>query len=170
MSGSAAVALAATPAFAATDGTLGSTSTGTLNVTATVPEPQNPTGARISGLQDFTFGDYTGSRMQLVKDLCVYHSSTTARLTVSQVGRPASTPLALVGPSNQTIPIALQFYAVTSGVELRTSGETYERQWNIDSQTCSTGGVALITAVLLEGARPAAGAYSGQFQLVIAPQ
>ena len=66
----AMTALTAGNAIAATDGTLGATSTGTSPVTLTIPEL-----FRISSLADFALGAYAGTgTMTSNDDVCVYHN------------------------------------------------------------------------------------------------
>jgi hypothetical protein len=169
--GVAASALLATSALAATDGTLGATSTGTVTLTATVPEPANPTGARISALSDLNFGDYTGTFRSNNSPFCAYHSSPIARLTVSQVGRPTA-PFALEGPNNQSIPVILQiaYNGNTVPVQITLSGSYLESVFNRSSQTCAGDQSGFLFWQLPAGNTPGAGTYSAQFQLVLATQ
>ena len=169
--GLAATALMATTTLAATDGTLGSTSTGTLNITATVPQPANPTGAKISGLTDISFGMYTGSVLSQSIEFCAYHSSPSASLAISQVGR--STAFALEGPNNQSIPVRLSVLGVVdAGFIPYTAAATHVFTFNRTSQDCSTGGKAAFVAEVVDFSVrvSAAGTYSAQFQLVLATQ
>ena len=54
--------------FAATDGTLGTTSTGTSDITVTIPEL-----ILISGMADITFGTYAGTGdLDVNEDICIY--------------------------------------------------------------------------------------------------
>ena len=53
-----ALSLTATPAMAATDGSFGATSTGTIDVSVTGVEPPAPE-VRVSGLSDLDFGQIT---------------------------------------------------------------------------------------------------------------
>ena len=161
--------LAALPALAATDGTLGSTSTGTLNITATVPQPDNPTGARITGLTDIDFGTYTGNEVQQVMEFCLYHSSPNARLFVSGVGDPNTF---LRGTDGQVITVSYQFFSTWSGnwSSVLTGAGNTMTAWNRTSQTCSTGEKAQIRWILPAEQNVAPGAYTGQIQLVIQTQ
>ena len=76
----AAVAtFAASNAFAATQGTLGATSTGSLNITLTIDAL-----VQISALDDIPLGNYTGgANMTGADDLCVYSNTGGYEITAT---------------------------------------------------------------------------------------
>ena len=171
--------VAATVGFAATDGTLGATSTGSVTITATVPQPANPTGTRISGLQDMDFGSYDGRGGTKSIQFCLYHSSPTATLTLTQptLGD-QSFRLLPPNPGNDSTAIPIVFellwpFGTTIPTQLTSTANTISAtQFNRDSVTCENGGKTTLTARLADFGRSdwggAAGAtYSGAFQLVI---
>jgi len=65
-------------ALAATDGTLGATSTATSTVSLTIPQRY-----QITGISDFAFGNYSGSGdLTSNDDVCVYTNDSTRQYKV----------------------------------------------------------------------------------------
>ena len=90
----AAVAtVAASNAFAASDGTLGATSQGSLNITVSINNL-----VQISHLNDIALGTYTGlGSMTGADDLCVY--SNNGGYDITATGNGASGAFRLIGAS-----------------------------------------------------------------------
>ena len=79
--------LLAAPAFAATQGTVGTTSTGRSDISVTVPKLVN-----ITSVADFNFGSYSGvGDMNLNDDLCIGTNANPRnyRVTVTAQGETA---------------------------------------------------------------------------------
>ena len=170
--------LAALPALAATDGTLGSTSTGTLNITATVPAPEVPAGTRITGLRDISVGNYSGSGSTGLFEIpvCIFHSTPEVGITLRQPGREIGDGLQLAGPDGWRL--KLEFgYRLPSGfgwlwsaTEAGGPGATFNRE----SETCTTGPMGALQGRIVgamdvqgrDGVAPP-GNYNGVIQLLI---
>lgn len=161
------VALSAT-AFAATDGTLGTTSQGTTDISVTVGEM-----VRISDLEDFAFGSYAGTGdLDSNDDLCVYRNGGALYTITATSNEGAFT----VKDGADSIAYSVQFNDQTG-----TNGEvslTYntasgtQSGANTQSANCATGGKsANVHIVLTEAAVQAAppGSYTGTLILTAAP-
>ena len=98
---------AAANAFAATDGTLGATSQGTLEITLTI-DPL----VQISALDDIPLGNYTGAgNMTGGDDLCVYSNNGGYHITATGNGNGqafeligAGTPASLIRSNGRPRP------------------------------------------------------------------
>jgi hypothetical protein len=157
-------------AYAATDGTLGSTSTGTASVSVTVPNL-----IRITGMADFPFGAYGGSGdLNNDQNVCVYtnKASGTYRVTGTGSGGGGAFTLAKGG---DTLDYAVYFNDVTgtTGEQPLTAGSALAGQSgaNTSSQTCGGGSSANYHVEILETDLLAvpAGAYSGTLSILVEP-
>src|SRR5690554_3097796 len=68
-------------AFAASDGTLGTTSTGTSDITIEVPEL-----VMLTGVADLTLNPYAGGDVDLSDDVCVYTNDPDGQYLVTLTG------------------------------------------------------------------------------------
>jgi hypothetical protein len=179
----AAVVLAVGPAFAATDGTLGATSTGSFTVSASVAPPANPAGARVSGIQDINFGQITGTNgvTSTATQFCLYHSSSTARFMIRQPSLPPLTNMRLTNGTDASVYLSVLFTVTSPGDTPMLIGAEWgegsywfnNRVFNRESQDCSTGPKASITATIAPSNSTGAGLlgnYSGAFQMIIAAE
>jgi hypothetical protein len=169
----AACALTISVAQAGSNGTLGRTSTGTQNISATVPDPADAR-VRISGLTDVILGTLVpGRTINSFTSYCFFHSSPTFSLTVQQ--SEVSTPeFALLGPEGATVPLRFSLsiidasgffinYEPANGVA--RTGLTGNRT----SENCSNGGFGNSgTFSVTPAAGLAAGTYSGTLTFVMA--
>ena len=159
--------------IAATQGTLGSTSTGTANVTLTIPSLY-----RISGLTDLSLGTYSGSgTMTANEDVCVY-SNVNGTYRVNITGNSTLSPAAFAvqnAGNTAYIPMAVKWNgvigttgnaAITYNVPLAATGA------NQTTTDCSTGGlsadlqVSLLQSDLLKAP---ASVYSSILTILIEP-
>ena len=162
------VTLGASAAYAATQGTLGATSTGTADITVTISEQY-----RISSLQDYTFGTYAGTGdLTSNDDVCVYHNGD-GLYTVTATGSGAANAFTVTNGSN-TIAYGVAFNDQTGvvGQTALTTGNASATQSgaNVTSSDCSSGGLsANLEVELLEAALQAApaGAYTGTVTVVV---
>jgi hypothetical protein len=169
----AACALTMGVAQGASNGTLGTTSTGVQNVSATIAAAGDAQ-VRISGLEDVIFGTLTPGRTAgAFTNYCFFHTTPTFSLTVSQSD--VSTPgFALLGPQGNSMPLRLTLnlldstnvffsYEPVNGVA-RTG-----LAGNRVSENCSDGGFrnsgSFFTTVAND---QAAGEYSGTLTFVMA--
>lgn len=127
--------------MAATQGYLGSSSTASFLVSVSIP-----VNFKISGMDDFTFGQYSGSgNVSSNKDVCIYtnsYGSYSATITDSST----------MSPSGFSVQNATASYAIDYGVKWNdrrgTSGnetvyynsQTDSRNANTQSMDCSIGG------------------------------
>ena len=94
--------VAASNAFAATQGTLGATSQGSLDITLTIDQL-----VQISALNDIALGNYTGgANMTGVDDLCVY--SNIGGYQITATGDGTGSAFHLIG-AGATIPYAVEW-------------------------------------------------------------
>lgn len=177
--------LAVTPAMASTDGTLGTTSTGTLDVTATIAPM-----VRVSGLNDLnlvmTAASFGGSGTWAAIELdnfCVYSNVTGAgnyNIRVDGAPGTASQRYGLAGPESSTLNYAVHVGGVAStnpNASLIWSGQTR-------AQTTASPGVARATDIncnnvggtnamisarvsKVDGLAAIAGTYTGQLSVVV---
>jgi hypothetical protein len=159
----------ASGAHAATDGTLGSTSTGTLSITLGIQDL-----VRISGLADMALGNYTGAGdLNSNEDVCVYRNGPSGQYKVTASASEGA--FALKAGSN-AIPYKVYFNDATgvSGETLLTYSAISGAQSGANNQSvdCSVGGKSSNVHVqLLETDLQAAapGAYSGTLILTVEP-
>lgn len=161
----------------ATDGTLGATSTGSVTITATVPQPANPDGARITGLQDVTIANWDGSSLfTWPMSVCLYHKGPTASIRVTQTSGLAtgSSRLRLAAPSGEGFPIIFRLKPQPDAQEVAfdDSGSSHLGTFNRVTQDCSSGARSDLRVNIparengLNGLP--AGAYTGVFTVQIA--
>lgn len=174
--GSAAVviaALASVPAMAATQGTLGATSTGTVAISASVPNR-----ARITGLSDVAFTSQDpNTAASNAQNVCVWSNTATKGYTVNATGSGASNAFTLAN-SLLTVPYSVSWNAssgATTGTALTAGTASAGLVSTATQQVCSSGPattssliVAISTADL--GGMQAATSYTGTLTLVVTPQ
>jgi hypothetical protein len=139
----AACALGFGAADAATNGTLGTTSTGTQMVSVSIRNPAD-NRVRVSGLTDVNFGSVNaGRQLSQFTSFCFYHTSPSFSLTVQQPDV-TSSGFALTGPNGATIPLTLSlqvqdasnfFFSYEPANGVTRTGLT----GNTSSETCSFG-------------------------------
>lgn len=169
------IAALTAPALAATDGTLGPTSTGTFTVTATIPE--TPTGAvRVSGASDLVFPTINAQTdagdTSAATPICLFHSSPTFSLQVSQ---PVSGFLfEMTGPGDP-IPFLIGVSGLSASgrataISFVNGGQVTNLISNRDSETCATGPLATLEAVRagLVPATQANGVYTATVSIIMA--
>jgi hypothetical protein len=168
-----ATALTSSPAFAASQGTLGATSTGTVNITASVPSR-----ARITGLTDVDFSNQDpGTAASSAQDVCVWSNTATKGYTVTATGSGAASAFTLTDGS-ATVPYTVEWAATsgqTTGTAVTTGTATATLTSSAVNQTCSSAPtstssliVRISTASL--GTMDAGNSYTGTLTLVVTPQ
>jgi hypothetical protein len=159
-------------ANAATQGTAGATSTGSVTVSATVPGR-----VQISGLTDVAFGTVDPANPAAsAEDVCVWSNTSGRGYTVTASGSGASNAFALSDGSN-SLPYSVEWAgsagqasgtALTSGTALGGLTST------ATNPTCSAGPAATASLVVKMSAAnlqaAVASAYTGTLTLVVAPQ
>ena len=168
-----AAALISVPAMAATQGTLGATSTGTVSITASVPNR-----ARITGLEDVTFASQDPtSAASNAQDVCVWSNTATKGYTVTATGSGASNAFTLANGA-LTVPYSVSWAASSgqsSGTGLTAGSASAGLVSAASQQICSSGPansasliVGISTADL--GGMQAETDYTGTLTLVVTPQ
>lgn len=156
-------------AVAATDGTLGATSTGTANITLTIG-----TLVRVANFSDRVLGTWDGSSTPDSTDnVCVYTSAASGAYKVSSIGNGSGNAFTI---TNGSFTIAYEVYwndqIGTSGRVQLSSGTllTGQSGANTSSSTCSTDNASYsvrIPAATLAAAQ--SGTYTGQVSFVVEP-
>lgn len=167
----AIAASTASSALAATDGSLGSTSTGDFDITITINEL-----VRISGLSDVAFGTYGGTGiLQDNQNICVYTNDAAAdyKITLDNPNNSGTFELA-DGTNKIAYSVLFNDAAGTTGQTAVTAGSALTAQSgaNTSSIDCSVGGdSANVEVSIAEGDLQAApiGSYTGTLQLVLEP-
>jgi spore coat protein U-like protein len=158
--------------FAATQGSAGATSTGTVGISATVPGR-----VQISGLNDIVFGTVDpGVAAASAEDVCVWSNTSGKGYTVTATGSGASNAFSLSDGAN-SLAYAVE-WAGTAGQSTGTALVSGTALSGLSSTatnpTCSSGPVASaslivkMTAADLQSA--VASSYTGTLTLVVAPQ
>jgi hypothetical protein len=165
----ALAAFVANNAFAATQGTLGATSQGTLNITLTINNL-----VQISALDDIALGAYTGvANMTGVDDLCVYSNTGAYRITAT--GNGVGSAFHLIGPATAAVPYTVEWADAAgagTGDLLTTNTPLAGQSGTITTPNCNGGNNArvLVTVNSTDLAPAPAGSYAGVLTLVVAPE
>ena len=161
-----------TVAGAATDGTLGPTSTGSLSISATVPGR-----VKITGIEDVTFGTVDpASDASNAQDVCVWSNTPGRVYNITATGSGDSNAFTLTDGS-ETLTYGVE-WADTSGQTTGTaltSGSALTAQSSTAIQPdCAAGPansaslIVKMTAAQLQAA--IASSYTGTLTLVVAPE
>jgi len=173
---SAAFALSsalAGPSFAATQGSFGATSTGTVSISASVPAR-----ARITGLVDVAFTNQDpASAASQPQSICVWSNTATKGYSITATGDGTANAFTLAGAST-TVPYTVQWNASsgqTSGTSLTAGTALGGLVSTATAQTCASGptsSASLIvgmTAATLQTMQ-ASTSYTGVLTLLVTPQ
>ncbi len=166
-------ALSSGAAQAATQGTLGATSTGSITITASVPNR-----ARITGLTDVAFTNQDPSTTaSSAQNACVWSNTATKGYTVTATGSGTASAFTLANGA-LTVPYSVQWNALTgqtSGTALTTGTASAGLVSTATQQICSSGPAttsSLIVGISTTdlGGMQAATTYTGTLTLVVTPQ
>ena len=173
--GTALCASVSTAAVAATQGTTGATSTGTLDVQVTVLEE-----LKVSNLANITLGTYVagGGNLQVEDQFCIfYNNSNDISLTLTSTNGTAPAYAMINGAD--TIPYTVDFQAdadTPGPYAAHNSGDTvaYTVFANAANDDCTTigGPTSAIRATLVDTGSPlpvANGIYTDTITVVVAP-
>lgn len=172
MSAGLAVALGATisivdgsPAFAATPGTTGFTSTGSIGISLTVLDE-----VKISNLVDIPL-TFSGSDVSGTSSACVYRHGDTGLYDVTGMGSGASNTYSLTDGTN-TVTYDVEFDD-GSGLSTLVSGvaTASENATNVNDDCATGGNNALIQVSIAAESVPVlpASTYTGTLTLLLAP-
>ena len=174
VAGLAASMLLAEPAFASTQGSFGSTSTGSVTINASVPGR-----VRISGLSDVTFSSVDPSvDASNAQNVCVWSNTSTRGYTITATGSGTANAFTLSSGALPAVPYTVE-WASSSG---QTSGTSLTAATTLSGQTstainsdCSAGPAASASLVVSIGSATlqsmsAGVTYNGTLTLVVAPE
>ncbi len=169
-----AAVLPVSPAQAATQGSVGATSTGTITINATIAGL-----VQISNLTDLTFSALTGSAdAQQTENVCVWSNTSSKSYTIRATGSGTASAFTLASGTNAPVPYTVAWAnstAATTGTGLTT---------NVASAAFTS---AAVTPLCAAGANPSAklfvtilaadqntmianAAYTGVLTLLVTPQ
>ena len=154
--------------FAASDGQLDGTSTGTVDIDLEIPEL-----VQISNLDDIDLGAFDGGAVSGTDDVCVW--STTRSYSLTATGGDGG--FVLTGAATATsLPYAVQWASAggaTSGATLTAGASLPGLDTSATSPTCQ-GGAALNASVIVsvsdgDMAAAVADTYTGTLTLLVEP-
>ena len=162
-----------TGAVAATQGTLGSTSTGTVSISASVPNR-----IQLTGLTDVAFTNQDPSTAATnAQNVCVWANTSTKGYNVTATGSGSSGAFTLANGA-ATVPYSVQWAGssgAASGSALATGTALTGLISTATNPTCSAGPassaslIVNLSAVNLQSMQ-AATSYTGTLTLVVAPE
>ena len=170
-------------AQAATDGTSGTTSSGTFSASITLNAPAG-TNVQVLGLNDFNFGQVNGqittsTSIPSQNDAFCLTRNTAGNVlvTVTQVGVANTTPFSLSDGNGHTLGLGITINNPAGSGFGFSSGSTAALQQSGAACTASTTDLTvahkltLAPAVLIsQNAGANYGLFSGSFQITVAPQ
>lgn len=161
------------PAFAATQGSLGASSQGTVAISASVPSR-----VRITGLADVAFTNQDpGTAASSAQDVCVWSNTATKGYTVTATGSGASNAFTLANGAN-TVAYSVQWNEAagqTSGTALATGAAAGGMNSNATNHSCASGpsdSASLVVGIASAdlSTMQAGLNYTGTLTLVVAPE
>lgn len=167
------ICLAAGSASAATQGSLGSTSTGSISIGASVPNR-----VQVSGLNDVAFTNQDPSiAASNAQNVCVWSNTSTRGYNVTATGSGAGNAFTLANAA-LTVPYSVEWTGSsgqTSGSPLTNGTALTGLSSTATTANCSSGPSATaslivkIPATSLQGMQAATN-YTGTLTLVVAPE
>jgi hypothetical protein len=168
-----ASAFTASPVVAASQGSLGATSTGSVTITASVPNR-----ARITGLTDVAFTNQDPSTAASnAQNVCVWSNTATKAYTVTATGSGASSAFTLSNGTT-TVPYSVGWASSsgqTSGTALTAGTASASLISAATHQTCASAPAAsasLVVGISTTdlGTMSAGSSYTGTLTLLVTPQ
>ena len=165
--------LGAGPAFAASNGTVGATSTGTVTISASVPSR-----ARITGLGDVNFTNQDpATAASNAQNVCVWSNTATQGYTSTATGSGGASAFTLSNGSG-TVPYSVEWAAIsgqTTGSALTTGTASASLTSTAVNHSCSSAPAttaSLIVNISTDdlGTMSAGSSYTGTLTLVVTPQ
>ena len=168
-----AAMLADGAALAATQGSLGSSSTGSIAIGASVPNR-----VQISGLTDVSFANHDPATPALdAQDLCVWSNTATRGYNVTATGSGSGNAFTLASGA-QSVPYSVEWAGTSgqsSGTGLTSGSALTGLTSSATNATCSTG-PGSTASLIVKIATPdlqsmqAATNYTGTLTLLVAPE
>jgi hypothetical protein len=165
--------LAQGTAFAATQGTLGSTSTGSISIGASVPNK-----IELSGLSDVSFTNQDPSvAASNAQNVCVWSNTSTKGYNVTASGSGTANAFTLANGA-ATVPYTVQWAGSsgqTSGTALVSGTALHGLTSTATNPTCASGPTSSASLIVNISAAnlqtmQAAATYTGTLTLVVAPE
>jgi len=168
--------MASASAQAATQGSLGSTSSGSVSVSATIPAR-----VQISGLSDFAFGTLDPSTAaSSSKNVCVWSNTGTKGYNITATGDGGGTGNAFkLSNGSTTVDYGVAWAGTSgasSGTALTTNAAATGFTSTATSPTCASGASSTASLIVnfstaqMQAAVGSATAYTGTLTLVVAPE
>lgn len=161
------------PAMAATQGSLGTTSTGSISIGASVPNR-----VQLTGLTDVNFANQDpASNASNSQNLCVWSNTSTKGYNVTASGSGAANAFTLANGA-LTVPYSVEWAgssnqssgsALTSGTALTGLTSTATNATCSSGSTSSASLIVRISSANLQNMQ-AATTYTGTLTLVVAPE
>lgn len=168
-----ASAIASPAHAAATQGTLGATSTGVVNISASVPNR-----ARISGLNDVSFANQDpATAASNAQSVCVWSNTATKAYTITASGSGTSSAFTLTN-GTATVPYTVEWAASggqTSGSALTAATASGSLTSGAVSQNCASAPLSSASLIVKMsttdlGTMSAGASYTGTLTLLVTPQ
>ena len=166
--------LATAPAQASTQGSFGSTSTGSISINASVPGR-----VRISGLSDVSFvnADPTSAATN-AQNVCVWSNTSTRGYSITATGSGSGSAFTLANGANPAVPYTVQWAGSagqSSGTGLASGAALTGLTSTATNSDCSAGPSASASLIVTIGSSTlqsmVAGVnYTGSLTLVVAPE
>ncbi|HJR82854.1 MAG TPA: hypothetical protein VJ775_02900 [Sphingomicrobium sp.] len=160
-------------AYAATQGSLGTTSTGSISIGASVPNR-----VQISGLADVSFANQDpATPAASAQNVCVWSNTSTKGYNITASGSGAGSAFTLASGAS-TVPYDVEWSGSSgqsSGTALTSGSALTGLTSTASSATCSSGpgsSASLIVRISTANLQTmqAAAAYTGTLTLVVAPE
>jgi hypothetical protein len=167
------MALSASPASAATQGSFGATSTGSISISASVPSR-----VQISGLTDVAFTNQDPSTAASnAQNTCVWSNTSTKGYSITATGSGASNAFTLANGA-LTVPYTVQWANTsgqTSGTALTTATALTGQTSTATSPTCvsapsTTASLVIGISAANLSSMQASTTYSGTLTLLVQPE
>ena len=174
LAGIAGSLLLGSPALAATQGSFGATSTGSLSIDASVPGR-----VRISGLSDVSFTNADPSvNATDAQDVCVWSNTSTRAYNITATGSGAAGAFTLASGVLAPVPYTVEWASSsgqTSGTSLTAAKALTGQTSTATNSDCSAGPSASASLVVAIGSPTLQGmdagvTYNGTLTLVVAPE
>lgn len=165
---------AAGAAEASTQGSLGTTSTGSVTINASVPAR-----VRISGLTDVDLTNVDPSvNASVAQDICVWSNTVTQGYQVTASGSGTANAFTLANGALPEVPYSVEWAGTsgqTSGTPLSTGAALTGQTSSATNSNCASGPASSASLIVRIGstdlqAMPAATTFTGTLTLVVAPE
>lgn len=162
------------PALAATQGSLGSTSTGSVTITATVPNR-----AQLTALSDISFTNADPSTAATnSQSVCAWSNTATKGYSITATGSGTGGAFTLASGALTPVPYSVQWNQSTgqsSGTSLTTATALGSLVSTATKPTCNSGPSTTSSLIVTIGASDlqdmvAATSYTGTLTLLMTPQ